>query len=211
MVYVLIALALLGLLTALLMNQSNDDGGGDTSPEQAELATTKAMSYASAVQNATDQMLMSGTIVTNLSYLRPSDAGFDTAPNINKIYHPQGGGLNYEEADTRIFNTCTGPAQGWYLGAANNFEWTPTSTNDVVLSAYCVKQAVCENINKKIKNDKSVPTVAGTLADYFVPGPDWTTHANFTAALCADCDGYPIFCVKDSGTIYTAYFIIKGQ
>lgn len=209
MIYILIALALLGILTATLANQSND--AEDMSAESAELATTKAMGYAGAVQAAVDQMLMSGTIVGNLDYIRPSDAGFDTPPHLNKIYHPQGGGLSYSGADTNIFGSCTAPAAGWYLGADNNYEWTPTAANDVVLTAYCVKQTICENINKKTNGDKAIPTVAGTFSEYFVPEPDNSTHVDLTIALCADCEGLPTFCVKNAGaTNYTAYFIIKG-
>ncbi len=209
MVYILIALALLAAITMMVADQSSDTSD---KVDDSELLTTRVIAYAGTAQNVLDRMLMTGTLAANLSYLRPADAGFNTAPHLNKIYHPNGGGLNYNAATSDIFGTCTAPNAGWYIGAANNFEWTPTTTNDVILTAYCIKQSICANINKKISGSATIPTVSGDAADYFVPEPDWSTHTNFTAALCASCSGIPSFCVADSAAtpVYTAYFILKG-
>ncbi len=186
------------------------DSGDDLSGDQAELVTTKAVAYAGSAKSVVDQMMMSGTNVNNLNFNVPSDAAYDTAPYTNKIFHPSGGGLSVGTKDTNLFvSTALTPAAGWYMNRFNNIGWTPTASNDVLLTAYGIKKSVCEKINKKITGKTDIPAVTGTLAAYFVKD---NGNTQLTKNECSACEGYPTLCVTNAGsTVYVYYNIISGQ
>ncbi len=214
MIYILIALALLGALT-MVLSRGGNEGGDSLAEDQAELLTTRMSATAGAVKGVVDQMMMSGTAIASLNFITPDDAAYDTPPNHNKVFHPDGGGLTLD-ADPKLFTGAdTTPEPGWYLGRFNNIAWTPTAANDIVLAAHDISSAVCANINEKITGDDTIPALAGTgdPATYFINtsfgGP---ANANLTATECAACEGFPQLCVSDTGgTQFTYYSIISGQ
>ena len=215
MIYILIALALLGGLT-MVLTRGNTEGGDTLTRDQAELMTTRMTAFAGSAKGVVDQMMMSGTNVSALNFVIPSMPTYDTPPHHNKVFHPDGGGLSLGSADSNLFTgTDSAPRRGWYLGRFNNIAWTPTGANDVVLAAHDISGAVCAIINEKITGDRSIPVLAGTgdPATYFVSstfgGP---ANANLTNTECADCEGYPSLCVASAGsTQFTYYSIISGQ
>ena len=213
LIYVIIALALLGGLTMLLTKQGSESD--DLSYETNELLVTKTVAFAATAKNTVDQMMMSGTQVGNLIYLRPDEAGFDTAPNYNKVFHPDGGGLTLPAVDSTVFTgTDTAPEPGWYMGRFNNIEWTPTGANDVLFVAYGINQSLCAAINKKIKNDASIPVVSGGTTEEFFVNTTYggAANANFMEANCTECEGFPSLCVANTGNAdYTYYNIISAQ
>lgn len=216
MIYVLLALALLAALTVTLSRQA-ETGGDDLSQEQAELLALKVTSYAGSVKNTVDQLMMSGSQVTDIVYARPQDgASFDNPPHIHKVYHPGGGGLPFDPPERNIFSgTDTTPAGGWYLGRFNNIAWTPTGANDIVLAAHDIGRAVCERLNREITGSTTIPALGGTgdPATYFIAqAQGGVANANLTATECAACNGLPALCVSNTaGTQWTYYSIISGQ
>jgi hypothetical protein len=217
LIYVIIALALLGGLTMLLTKQGNESD--DLSYEKTELVVVKTVAFAAAGKNTVDQMLMSGTNINNLSYLRPTMVGFDTAPHHNKIFHPEGGGLTLSANDPNLFNVSSGPVMGepppgWFMGRFNNVEWTPTASLDIVLTAYDIQRGPCQAINKKITGSTAIPVLTGASHSYTVSNADGTSVVlPFTKAVCAACDGFPSLCVQGSGPSgkYAYYNIISAQ
>lgn len=218
LIYILLALALLAGLTMVLARQNSGASGEDLSNEQTELLATRMVSYAGSAKNIVDQMMFSGTPVGSLNYLRPIDTGYDAPPNTNKVFHPDGGGLTLDAVDPVIFTDGgTTPPPGWYMGRFNNFEWTKTGANDVVLVAFGISQQLCLNIDKKILGRSAVVpaiTTTGNMAQYFVSSsiPDAVANANFDKVICPDCDGMPSMCVSNkTGDQWAYYNIISGQ
>ena len=213
LIYVLLALALLGGLTMLLAKEGSESD--DLTYEKNELLVTKTVAFAAAAKNAVDQMMMSGTNINNLSYLRPTMAGFDTAPNHNKVFHPEGGGLSLPVPDTNLFvaGGGTSPLPGWYMGRFNNIEWTPSAAQDIILAAYDINQSACAAINKKITGNSTIPAITAQTNVKFVSVADGSlANENFNISDCAACEGWPSLCVAGTGnTKYTYYNIISGQ
>lgn len=213
MIYVILALALLGLLTMLLMKQGNEST--DLTYEQNQLLVTRTVGIAATAKNIVDQMMMSGSQIGNLSYLKPDQAGFDTAPHHNKVFHPEGGGFTLPVNDTTLFTgTDTAPLPGWYMGRFNNIEWTRTAANDIVFAAYDISQGACQQINKKITGNTTIPVLTGLTTEQAFVSTTYggAANANLTNAICAACVGYPSLCVANTGnTNYTYYTIISGQ
>jgi len=205
MIYVLIALALFGALTLTLSSQNEQADGQDISDEQAEFYATELIEYAASVKNVIDQMIAIGTDIDELDFINPTNAAFNTPPHIHKVYHPQGGGLNYVEdfpSDLQISGTSA-----WYRISSTNVEWTPTTESDVVLSAIRIPENVCRKINVKILGTSNIPALDDFLSPYLTTGV-----TDFNIINCPECEGYPSLCVVSNPVgNYGFYNIIAAQ
>ncbi len=210
MLYVLIALALLAALTMAISNQNN--ASSDLSAEKLELLTTQTVAFAAGAKNVVDQMMMSGTQVGNLDYLKPGDTGYDVPPYHNRIFHPDGGGLSLPAVDPNVFiSTDDSPVGGWYIGRFNNVEWTPTAADDVLLTAYGMNEELCRSINKKITGSTDIPVVGDVSEELFVDTfYGGAANVDLTEDVCPDCEGWPALCVTD-GQERVYYNIISAQ
>lgn len=214
-IYILIALALLGALTVAI-TRSNDNASSDLSKEQAEIFSTRLSAYSAAVDNVIDQMIMSGTDVYSIDYTLPSQASFVNGVHSLKLFHPNGGGITQPMPDPAFFDAAlTNPKAGWYIGRPGNVEWTPTTARDIVIAAYGLNRGVCEVLNKQITGSATIPVIVGTgfPQDYFVlnTGNHSRSNANFLITVCPACEGQSTMCVANTGsTIFTYYSIIEG-
>lgn len=208
MIYVLLAIALFGILTATLSSQNNQSDGQDIDDEMVELYANELIEYAAAAKNVVDQMIMTGSTIDDLDFINPTSAGFDTPPHIHKVFHPQGGGLNYTTPSSPPFVDDTN--EGWYIIKNTHIEWTPTTADDVVITAFKVEKSICSLINEKISGDPTIPvhTQAGYgMYSHFVDGSN-----DFTTLECPQCEGYPSFCVESTdGTQWAFYSILAGR
>lgn len=216
-VYILIAVALFAGLTLTLSNMNTQDSGVATIDNaMVAAATNNILAYASVAQTSIEQMEMTGTQINNLVFLRPMDAGFNTAPHQNKVFHPQGGGLNFKPLpDEASANNGLAAPAGYYIGRFNNFEWTPTTTQDVVFVAHDIMKDVCRELNRKIRGTTAIPTItaAPTLDQMLVDSVyHGTGNSDFNAASCATCNGRPALCVSNSAqSRYSFYNIIYAR
>lgn len=211
MIYVLLAIALLGFLTVTMSRQANQSDGQDLDDEMAELYANELIEYVASAQQAIDMMIATGSEIDDLNFVNPTSTGFDTAPHIHKVFHPQGGGLNYTQPSIPPFeNVNSDNDHGWYFINSINIEWTPTTANDIILSAYEIEKSVCSEINKKITGSSTIPIYTGVGAnpqDHFVLGTD-----DFDSTHCAECDGYPTMCMLNTiETKCICYSIIAEQ
>jgi len=208
MVYILIAIALFGALTLTLSRQNDGADGQGISDEMAALYTNELIQYVASAQNVVDQMIFSGTDIGELNFVNPTSAGFNTGSNVHKVFHPQGGGLNYQEK----FNSDigVGTTYQWFVQNNLNIEWTETTANDVMIMAYNIKQNICEEINKKINGSATIPATTVDLEDIF--DPDNATETAFDTTNCSDCEDYPSLCISnDAADTYGFYSILATQ
>ncbi len=221
MIYILVALVLFGLLTAVLVRRNAQTDSENLTEEMAQFESAQILSYAQGTQKAIDQMVMSGTMADNIVFTRPNESSFDNGSNIYKLFHPEGGGLTYKASDAKLFSTLSAPAQGWYIGMFNNVEWSPTAQQDVILTAYGIKQPVCESINEKIIGTKAIPAlVSSTLPELLIPSsvPSHPgTNANFMLTHCPalpapTCREQNMLCISNGGgTEFAFYAIIEAR
>lgn len=211
MIYIILALALLGALTMVISRQN--DQTQSTTYEETEILTTKLMGYVSSTKSVVDQMVMSGTPEASLNFVKPNVASYDTAPHADKVFHPEGGGLAFQAADTTLFpGTVSTPARGWYVTTNKNIQWTPTTANDIIVVAYGISQAVCQNINRKTRNATTIPAVVGTFKDILLSTSDGGGTDTLNLTSCAACDGSPSLCISDNlGTFFAYYSVIAAQ
>lgn len=221
LIYVLIAIVLFAALSMTLGRQTDTSESGDLSDAKAEMYATQLISYAAAVKSSIDQMLFSNDkALGQLNFTLPNQAGFNTAPTIYKVYHPDGGGLNPATLPAEIStDNVADPVAGWYLGRFNNVEWTPSAATDVILVAFQIKQKVCEKINLKITGSATIPQMGATIREVMIDdslyagasNADLTTDPAGTP-ICAACHKRASLCVEDSGGgTYGFYTVIADR
>lgn len=214
-VYVLIAV---GLFAALMftLSKGNEQGGGtaELADGESKVAAGEIIAFAASASNSLSQMQQTGATLDMVDFILPSDANFNDAPTIYKLFHPDGGGLGYKALPAKaIFDDGAGLAAGYYIGRFNNVEWTPTATHDVIFTAYEIKQNVCQELNVKMNGDATIPTVVGdSLTNLFVddslhPG----TNSNFMVANCAACEEKSALCVTDGAGKYVFYSLLEVE
>lgn len=204
MVYVLIAIALFGFLTVALSRQNNQSDGQDLTDEIVSLFTNELINYTSSAQQVLDMMIMSGSDVSDLVFLTPGDAGFETGSHAHKVFHPAGGALKHEANYTA--DASNGGSNDWWFQDNLNVEWTDTTAADVIITANDIKQSICENINRKITGNTTIPALTGDTEDIF--DPDNYTAGAFNSTNCAGCDGFVTLCVSNSAVDTFAYYSI---
>lgn len=208
MIYILIAIALIGFLTVTLNNQNEQADSQNIDDELAELYALELIEYAATAKSVIDQMEITGTNFNDFDFVNPTSATlFNTAPHIHKIFHPQGGGLTYKDTTTFPSGTFLSTA-GWQFADTTDIEWTATTANDLIFTALDINQTVCEGINEKITGSSSIPPSTATLADLFTEG---TASIDLTAINCAGCENYPSLCLEDSAGDYGFYNIMFNR
>lgn len=219
LIYVLIAIALFAALSFTLSRQTDSNEASVLSDEKAELYATQLISYAAQAKSAVDQMLFSGASIDDLDFTLPSEPGFDTGQVIYKVYHPQGGGLTPGILPEEVINEVnSNPEAGWYMGRFNNFEWTESTDQEIVLTAYQIDQKVCALINQKINGTQNIPIMpdvrAHLIASGFIPFANSDLRTNPTGSPeCLDCHNISSLCVINATLAdrYSFYTIIADQ
>lgn len=215
LIYVLIAIALFAALTMTLGRQTDTSEASALSDEKAELLATQLINYAAQAKSVADQMIFTGTAsaVDDIDFTLPTDAAFNTPPHINKIYHPEGGGLNPASLPAQaVEQNSTDPPAGWYLGRFNNVEWTKTTAEDIILTAHQINKKVCEKINEKVTGSTTIPVLGDGPKFYLIDDSLHTgSNVNLDIGECSGCDPYFSICVTGDGNHYSFYTIIADQ
>lgn len=208
LIYIIIAIALIGFLTVTLTGQSNQAENQTIDDETAELAALELIEYAQAAKSVVEQMQITGSSFTALDTINPASAPYATAPHIHKIFHPQGGGLAFKRTSdfaSGVFLSTT----GWNFSKGTHVEWTKTTATDLIFTAMDINQTVCEKINDKFRSDLTAPADATTVTIAALFSESAAT--NLTATNCAQCEGYPSLCVEDSAGDFAFYNILIGR
>lgn len=206
MIYILIALALFGFLTVTLSRQNQQADSRNLSKENIELYVNEIIEYTAAVQQVVDKLLITGTEISELDFIQPGEIGFNDPPHIHKVFHAQGGGLNFKEKPSRAIQN--GPDSIWDVNTAIDVEWTPSNLPDPILAAYHIDREICERLNEKITGSTNIPMTNNSHDQYFLN----TGTRDFDVSECEDCEEYPTLCVENPlGNNYTYYFVLAGQ
>lgn len=208
LLYVLIAVALFAALSFTLSDQTDTQEAAYLSQDKAELYASQIISYAAQAKSAIDQMMFTGTRINDLDFTKPGEAGFDTAPHINKVFHPQGGGLNlYALNESFSVGRVSDPTPPGVYFTKKNVEWTPTTGDDITMAFYRLKEEVCDQIIKKIDGTKT--QMGGSLYDTFAT--DNIAHP-LNSTTCAACDEKMTYAVyRSSQKLCVFYSVVADQ
>ena len=211
LIYVIIAIALIGFLTVTLSNQGDQADSQNIDDEIADLLALELIEYSAAVKSIIDQMEITGTSFDQFDFVNPTSANFDVGTFIHKVYHPRGGGLTYKSINNFKEGTFVNApfGVGTYFQDQTNVEWTPTTANDLIFSIAEIDQTICEKINEKITESTIMPTLRNwTFFEYFTPDP---LNEDLTVVECGLCEGYPSLCARDVNGHYVYYNIVISR
>jgi len=231
LVYVLIAIALFAALSFTLSRNADTGEAGTLSEDRAKLYMSQIVSYAAQAKSVYDQMNFQGIQADNVDFTTPDDSTFNdnladggSADRIRKIYHPDGGGLNVgyipEGAIENSGITTPGdPAPGWYMGRFNNHEWTASTNQEIVLTAYGLNPVICAMINQTITGSgeiADVPSMGDSIKETLIDDTHYTGGSNTDLTtetgtpICPECHDQASLCVEEGG-IYAFYTVIAAQ
>lgn len=182
LIYVLVAIVLFAALSFTLTRSTDTDEAAYLDDDRAELYASEIIAYAATAQSAVNQMLFSGSSIDDLDFILPSDANFDTGSDIHKLFHPQGGGLNYRALRSEQVVDSTG---GIYV-TKKNVEWTASTGTDAVLAFYRLRNAICTKLSVKIDNTLHAPSNVNVIDNIFVNQGDSDILNTTTCPTCED-------------------------
>lgn len=204
---ILVGIMMLAALTYSI-SQSSEQQSNIADSAVAIDQINRLFAQAAAIGMALQGMVLSGqdalTLYTNVSTLKPGDAGFETAPHRLKIYHPMGGGIQYVDA--------TGPATSSDT-IATGFKISPGSVvtdvgfydapvGDILFTALISSASACQRINTMLNGSATVPVMVTVSFDSLFAGNNVTINA----ANCADCVGVANICVSNATATAWGYY-----
>ena len=213
--YVLIAVIMFAALM-FAISRSGDQGSGTTELDdgRVKVSANEILAYSASVSNSIIQMEASGAQPSDIDFIMPFEATFNDPPTLNKLFHPDGGGLNYKTLPTNAnADDAAGLDAGYYVGRLNSVEWTPSTTADILFVAYEISTPVCEEINLKLRGDATVPTIGGdSLENLFIDDRLHAgTNADFNVVNCAACEEVPAMCVQNAAGKKLFYSILEAE
>lgn len=211
--YILIAVALLGMLSFTMTRQAGQEGGlvGQMSSDKARILSGDIMNHVTVMRSSLQQMIAIGAAdIGDISFILPTDANFDTTPpaNTDKVFHPAGGGVPMFTDGGAPYYDGQGTT-GWVFQTATNVAWTETPATDLIVSFVNLHPAICAEINSRINGSDTIPTAAGlsAWADYLEEGG---TDNTLDSTVCPACEGNVSLCVSN-GTTNIFYNVVAQR
>lgn len=184
LIFILIAIALLGLLT-VTMTRSGDSTNDTGDYEQNQIAASEILGYAKSIENAVQQLLARGCSENELSFENSTVAGYTNAnsPTDNSchVFEPEGAGMTYQapnedwldNSKSAETNYLTWGFNGGYqiIGAESN------NTDLIVRKAHLEKE-MCYSINQLL-------SVNNTGSDVPTDNSDGSGNGAFTGSFTA--------------------------
>lgn len=177
--YIMVAIVLFAALS-YAVSQSNRGSVSAMSEEQAKLAATEILEYASVLTNATAQLRLRGYKDTEISYenaMAPGYANAACTEEACKIFSTEGGGVSYRAPPEEWLDTSRAAEAGygaWVFSGENEIDRVGTdgaaaANKDLIVFLPYVKKALCIEVNKKtgVTNPAGdPPREADTIAAY---------------------------------------------
>jgi hypothetical protein len=204
-IYLLIAIALFaGLTMVLTRTQTGSTDQNTFSEGQVNIAAQRLLNTASAASQVWLQMKNTGTNLTELDLVQPSSSVFNTGSSHQKMFHVDGGGMQYNDMNTDDFRASSTTPVGWYYTKVQA-DWTTSSAADFLMTYIRLKQSICAAINLRLTGSTTIPTVTTNFTNVFASGT-----SDLLESECAECKTYPSICVQNGG-IYAFYNMIDAR
>jgi type II secretory pathway pseudopilin PulG len=189
LIFILIAIGLMGLLTATLTRSSNTTN--DTGEyERNEIVASEILRYAKSVENAVQSLIARGCSENELSFWHDSngdgvEGAADDYYNANSptdhschVFEPEGAGLTHITPNENWLDTSLS-AEPFYneivfadTSCINDVGGTDTTANcatdgsahntDIIMFVTYIKQSICQSINRT-QNIADIPVDSGAM------------------------------------------------
>ena len=201
LIYILIAIVLFGAL--IFAVSSSIRGGMDTGEqEKSRLAAGALMEYSDQAKVAVQRMKLDGTPTASLSFLRPGEAGYTTAPHTAKVFHPEGGGLPYK-TNWQDLDDSSAPTSTAVVAIVRNVvQGVGSTAEDIVFSVSHIGSDACSRLQQTVRGTSTAYAISAAFSPVFETGA-----TDLDNAVCASCVGVQAACVVNGG-VYTFYRVI---
>lgn len=223
--YILISIALVGLLTYAILQMRAQPVGANTSVMQKREQVVRLVQYGTLLTDALQQMIANGadpaTLAGNLDRITGGNA-WDTAPHGFKIFHPYGGGVQYMSqtgtgsvlhAETNLANNFQIRTGSYVKGVGATDATDTPNVPDIILTASVASLEVCRLINTMVLSPALSALSPPTVEDATAYGNLFTETAGATNATledttptCTNCVNRAQSCVRDSGSTNFGYY-----
>lgn len=189
LLFILIAILLIGLLTVSLTRSSNNTNDtGDF--EQNTIIASQIMRYAKAIEASVTQLLARGCGENDISFENDIIAGytntFPSAPTTNEchVFEPEGGGQEFVNPSTSWLDTsfsaganygefhfprgtCIyGVGDNYDLSGNGNCDINPVLNEELIITLPYLKQSICESLNRQAgHNFATIPSEADSTLE----------------------------------------------
>lgn len=214
--FILIAIALLGLLTMSLSKGSNNNDSGDF--ERNQIVANDILAYAKSMENAVQFLLSRGCSENDISFENTFVSGYTNpnAPTDNSchVFHVNGAGMTYNTPDTKWLDSSHSAKNefgDWVIpDDVSVIDLGRNPASEIMLVLPYLKKDICLSANTIIGIDN--PSGDAPLDNGFVYtdmkyiGTFKTTDSigGETASLI----GEPTACYIDDGGFYTFYHVL---
>lgn len=141
--FILIAIVLIGLLTAVLSRSgSNVDQTG--SVEQQRIKISQMMRYVKGLETAIQTMKMTGVSESDLSFTDDGSDNANCTTNACLVFHVEGGGITPQAPPNDISTS----GADWKYVATNNVLNVGTDAADLILVLEDINDSYCTQINR---------------------------------------------------------------
>ena len=210
MIYVLVVVILFAALGFILARQGGNAESGGLEEERIKVYAGEIIQMANQVKQGVDQMIYSGSDISDLGFCQPGDVCFSSGA-VHQVFNPAGGGLIMPRVPPEALDDAPaiGPDPGWHMGRFNNVEWTQTAATDVIFTAHRIRRDVCERINDMLFGDPAPKPLVGVEIPAVLVDPG---GSSLDAVTCPTCEGLPAACVANpGGTMWSYYSVIEQR
>ena len=196
--FILIAIVLIGGLTLAL----RDSGGleGNVDKESANVQASQILKYSGEVERAVQTLISNGVSESDIRFAYPSTPsayGTITVNPQNQVFSSQGGKAAFRDPPA---NALASPATYVY-SAGIAMVGIGSDKADLIMTAFPLKQEVCEAVNKSV-GITTIPTMSNCpLSAYFtgaysaspvIPSTTITATKPYTKA-CINCTNWSAY------------------
>jgi len=184
--FILIAILLLGLLTAM-MTRSGSSTNETGEYERNSISASEIISYTKSIENGLQALLSRGCSENELSFEASNNTGYTntTAPSDESchLFSEKGAGLSFTEPSADI------TAQNWQITGYSQIDDIPqagSSNSDLIIYLSGLESDFCQTINQNLKLSWPSPAIEGDS--------DFLSNTLFTGSFdntldAIDCDG----------------------
>lgn len=185
---ILIAVALIGILTAVIQNSNNSDSA-NIDDETLAIKITEVQSYASELERAVLYIMESGKSESDIRFAHADahsdygDLSADPDPS-DQVFHRDGGAANYRTPPAGLND-----GSAWEFFGGTHLPAIGTGRADLIAVLPNATQAFCDRINE-INGQSGTPTDTSAClgnvvtdrfddSDQFVSAPNTVDEATF--------------------------------
>ncbi|MDD3020501.1 MAG: hypothetical protein PHX61_05910 [Alphaproteobacteria bacterium] len=168
--------------------------------DKARLEMVAVLDFVHGVQNGFQEMKLNGIEPAAVSFEKPTDVTYGTAPYDLKIFHPLGGKVIFVPVWPSLDDPAESTTTEWEF-LFNTVDNVGGSGPELLMTLIAVPKPLCEALNKELTGSTVIPS-AGDILGMFQHGTDQIDSGN-----CADCAGKRALCVENGG-LRGFYFVL---